>query len=140
MRVRFAAFAAFVIGALGLMLPGSAASAAAGLPLGNASCAATYKSVTCDDLSEAESYAAAYCYGSESALTCPGVGRDCAVQDDGILCTKGPARRHRPHGGVATGGGGAFEGPNLGLAAAGAGLAALGVVLVVARRRRASGS
>jgi hypothetical protein len=123
-----------LLGVIGLgLFTGSASAGLAALPA-DASCAASSRSVNCDNLEEAEDYASKYCYGSSASMTCSGVGRECAVQDDGILCVKGVAHR-RPHGGVSTGGGGAFEGANVAVSTAGAAVVGLGLVLMFARRR-----
>jgi hypothetical protein len=125
---------AIVMGSAAFAVPVTSAHA-------EASCSAAKRSVNCDSTKEAEDFAAKHCSGSDASLVCPGIGRDCAVQDDGILCTKAYGTHSRkPSGGIAAGAGGTSDGSRTALILAGLGLAGAGALLVVGRRRRAGES
>ncbi|MCP2335240.1 LPXTG cell wall anchor domain-containing protein [Actinomadura rupiterrae] len=106
-------------------------------------CKTGTRSVHCKSNQQASEWMKKYCIGSNGDAHCSGVGRQCATQDNGIICeqTEGTTSDGRhPHGPVSAGAGGTWQTGSPALLAAGAGIAGLGGVLLLARRRRAEQS
>jgi hypothetical protein len=142
LRVIYAAVLAAVVSVAGLGVLTTQASAAVPATA-VAKCTKARKSVNCGSVNQAYNYLRKHCAGRANNFACPGVGRHCVLQDDGIICASAWGRHHRRHhhhpkGGVAAGAGGTAAAKSLPLILGGLTLAGLGIVVL--RRRRAGQS